>query len=346
MRTIIDLRSDGVSRPSEAMLKAMLNASVGDDVLGDDPSVEELQEYAAALFNRQAGLFCPSGVMANQVALLLLAGKDNAYLCNEFTHTYYFESGGPATMNGIEPVLCRHVDGILDLADVEWQLQKEKKVTAAVIENTVNKGGGVIYPTEYLKKLCQVLKNHGLKIHLDGARIFNALTVTGDSPAVIGQLTDTLSFCLSKGLGAPVGSILLGDKNMIAEARKIRNKLGGAMRQAGYLAAAGLFALKNNISRLAEDHYHAQILVNALKENPLIKEVKDAPTNIIIARTETNVERDYLLEYFRSRQLLAVAFGDCTLRMVTHLNITKEMTLEAARIIRSAGCRGFVQAGM
>lgn len=331
----IDLRSDGVSKPSEGMLKAMLSAKTGDDVFGDDPSVIELQNYAAALFGKEAGLFCPSGIMANQVALMILAKAGNAYLCNEFTHTYYFETGGPASLNGIYAVLCKHTNGILKEEDVAFTLQTHPEIKAAVIENTINKGGGVYYSLEQLKALSQLFKKQNIKVHLDGARIFNAVAETGDGLVSVAELFETVSFCLSKGLGAPAGSMLLGSTEIIAEARRVRNKLGGAMRQAGLLAAAGLFALKNNIPRLSADHRNAQVIATALKKNRLIKEVMDSPTNIVISRTESNETRDWLLDYFSSKQLLAVPFGDCTLRMVTHLNITYEMAFRAARIIES-----------
>ncbi len=329
----IDLRSDGVSKPSDGMLKAMLNAKTGDDVFGDDPSVIELQEYAAQIFGKEAGLFCPSGVMANQVALLVLAQAGNTYLCNEFTHTYYFETGGPASMNHIRAVLCNHANGILNPADAAEILRKQPDIKAAVIENTVNKGGGVFYTLDEMKNLSDLFRSRHLKIHLDGARIFNALAESGGSPAAVAGLFDTVSFCLSKGLGAPAGSMLLGNTETMAEARRVRNKLGGAMRQAGYLAAAGLYALKNNLILLIEDHQNAKIISDALKESSLIKEVMNAPTNIVIAKTDTNKTRDLLLDYFRQNKLLAVPFGDCTLRMVTHLNITHEMAQRAAEII-------------
>lgn len=332
----IDLRSDGVSKPSDSMLKAMLNAKVGDDVFGDDPSVIELQQYAANLFGKEAGLFCPSGVMANQVALLVLAKPGNAYLCNEFTHTYYFETGGPASMNNINAILCNHTNGILNIDDVAEILKLHPELKAAIMENTVNKGGGVFYPLSEMKKLSELFRKNNLKIHLDGARIFNALIESGSKPTDVADLFDTISFCLSKGLGAPAGSILLGNAETITEARRVRNKLGGAMRQAGYLAAAGLYALQNNLSRLKDDHRNAKVISAALKKNRLIKEVMDAPTNIIIAKTETNETRDQLLEYFRQNNLLVVPFGERTLRMVTHLNITGEIAQRAAAIIESA----------
>lgn len=332
----IDLRSDGVSRPSDGMLKVMLNAVAGDDVFGDDPSVMELQQYAADLFGKEAGLFCPSGVMANQVALLVLAKPGNAYLCNEFTHTYYFETGGPASMNNIHAVLCNHSKGILNPDSAAEILSMHPEIKAVVIENTINKGGGVFYSLSEMKKLSELFRSKNLKIHLDGARIFNALAETGNSPAEVAELFDTVSFCLSKGLGAPAGSMLLGNSETIAEARRVRNKLGGAMRQAGYYAAAGLYALKNNVIRLKDDHQNAKIISDALKDNSLIKEVMDTPTNIVIAKTETNETRDQLLSYFRQNNLLAVPFGDCTFRMVTHLNITKDMAVQAAQVINSA----------
>lgn len=331
----IDLRSDGVSKPSAEMLKAMMNARVGDDVFGDDPSVSDLEEYSAALFGKESALFCPSGVMANQVALLVLTPAYKKYLCNEFTHTYYFETGGPASMKGIDAVLCEHKNGILDVSSAEDILKNNADVKTAVIENTVNKGGGAIYKTNELKALSELFKRYQIKTHLDGARIFNALAETGDKPEEIGKLFDTVSFCLSKGLGAPAGSMLTGTAEIIAEARKVRNKLGGAMRQAGYLAAAGLYALKNNLHRIQEDHIHARIIAEALKKNKWIKEVMETCTNIVIAKTENDVIRDQLLNCFRAEKLYAVPFGEGAFRMVTHLNISREMALRAASIIES-----------
>jgi threonine aldolase len=319
------------------MLQAMCSAPTGDDVFGDDPSVIALQQYAATIFGKEAGLFCPSGVMANQVALLALAKAGTPYLCNEFTHTYYFETGGPATMNGIHAVLCNHSNGKLEAGHAALILNSQSEITVAVIENTVNKGGGIYYTMDELKKLSELFRMHKIKIHLDGARIFNALAETADPPAEVAKLVDTVSFCLSKGLGAPAGSMLLGPADIIAEARRIRNKLGGAMRQAGHLAAAGLFALKNHVQRLKEDHLTARTIASALKRNRFITEVMETPTNIVIAKTESNEIRDRLLNDLRKQQVLAVPFGEGILRMVTHLNITPEMAERAARMIESAG---------
>jgi threonine aldolase len=239
-------------------------------------------------------------------------------------------------MNGIHAVLCEHDDGILNAEEAEVVLKSHPEIRAAVVENTVNKGGGVYYTLNQLKEISQLFRSKEIKTHLDGARIFNALTETGNSLSEISELFDTVSFCLSKGLGAPAGSMLLGDKETIAEARKIRNKLGGAMRQAGYLAAAGLYALKNNISRLPVDHQNAQIISKALIKNPLITELMNTPTNIVIAKTENNKNRDKMLDYFQTNKLMVLPFGDFTLRMVTHLNITEKMAFQAAGIIESA----------
>ncbi|MCC6384308.1 MAG: aminotransferase class I/II-fold pyridoxal phosphate-dependent enzyme [Bacteroidia bacterium] len=330
---IIDLRSDGVSKPTTAMLEAMVSAEVGDDVFGDDPTVNELQRYAASLFGKEAALFCPSGVMCNQLALLTLVKPGNKYLCHELTHTYYMETGGPVSMNHINEICCPQQNGMFRIEELEPCMTSGERVKAIVVENTVNKGGGAYYSLAQLQQISSLSKRHGIKTHLDGARIFNALAETGDSPEEVGRLFDSISFCLSKGLGAPAGSMLAGDASLINNARKLRNKLGGGMRQAGYLAAAGLFALRNNLTRLHEDHHHARLIAEALSTFPAVTEVIYPVTNIVIAKTQNDLQKECLINRLAEQGVRAVSFGTSTLRMVTHISITDEMTTRVLKIL-------------
>ena len=321
----IDLRSDAVSKPSKEMAEAMMAAPVGDDVFGDDPSVIELQDYAAKLFGKEAGLFCPSGIMCNQVALSIHTPPGNKFLCNEFSHLYYYETGGPAYLAGAVPHLISHERGIMKADDIDEALSGDKNITLVTLESTVNKGGGCFYSLKEISEISEVCKKHNLPLHLDGARIFNALVETANAPSEIGKYFDTINFCLSKGLGAPVGSVMVSTKENIAKARVARNKFGGGMRQAGYLAAAGLFALKNNIQRLKEDNKHAKQVAGELKKLSYVKELLPVDTNIIIFTLDDDLNRDVFLKKLLEKNIKAVPFGEQTIRFVTHLDFTNAM---------------------
>ena len=266
---MIDLRSDTVTRPTPEMLQAMFSASVGDDVLKDDPTVNALEEKIATLFGMEAAIFCPSGTMSNQIAIKVHTRPGDEVICHKLSHVYYYEGGGIAFNSGSSVCLLEGDHGRITAEDVEAHINPDDihrpQTRLISVENTMNKGGGAIYDFNELKKIGDVCKRHGLGYHLDGARLFNALVETKESPKQYGELFDSISICLSKGLGAPVGSLLLGSKAFIKQASRMRKVMGGGMRQSGFLAAAGIYALDNNIERLKEDHLRARLIGEELK---------------------------------------------------------------------------------
>lgn len=338
---IINLLSDTVTKPTAGMLKAMFAAEVGDDVFRDDPSVNALEEKCAALFGHEAALFCPSGTMANQIALKVHTRPLDEVVCDEMSHIYQYEVGGYAFHSGISVNLLRTPNGILsaDLVDAavrplfDW-LPRTRLV---VLENTCNKGGGSIYLLDTIKAIREVCQKRGLALHLDGARIFNALAETGDKPGDIGAQIDSISVCLSKGLGAPVGSVLIGAKAFIAEARRVRKVMGGGMRQAGYLAAAGIYALDHQVERLKEDHQNARKLAAALGELPYVTNVRPVETNILIFDLKLPATPATFLEYLVHNGVVASAFGPQTIRFVTHLDVDGAMIDRAIEVLRKFG---------
>ena len=293
----IDLISDTVTRPTKEMLAAMMNAEVGDDVFKSDPTVTALQEKAAALFGMEDALFFPSGTMANQTAIKLHTQPGDKLFCDKWSHVYNYEGGGAAFNSGVS---CKLIDGDRGMFSAE-QLKVASAGRADIhvpysrlvcVENTTNKGGGACWDFEELKKIRQVCLDQNLDYHLDGARLFNALVAKNETPKQYGELFDTISICLSKGLGAPVGSILLGSKTHIAKALRIRKLFGGAMRQVGFLAAAGIYALDNNIERLADDHKKAKDIEQLLNSLSYIKKVEPVETNIIIFYVEDHLNAE------------------------------------------------------
>lgn len=319
---MIDLRSDAVSRPSQAMLNEMMKARVGDDVFHDDPSILELEELAATMLGKEAALFCPSGIMCNQVAIKIQTAPGTSFLCNEFSHVYYHEAGGPAYLAGATAYLIAHHNGLMSAKDVESALSGSNNISLVTLENTVNKGGGCCYSFKQMKEIAEVCRKHSVNIHLDGARIFNAITATGDDIREMASLFDTVSFCLSKGLGAPAGSILTGTTAFMEKARATRNKFGGGMRQAGFLGAAGIFALKNNMDRLAEDHLHAQQIADTLRQCNYVEMIFPTETNIVLFRLREALSVQAFLEYLLKNKVSALQFGTQQVRMVTHLDIS------------------------
>lgn len=337
----INLLSDTVTRPTPAMLKAMWAAEVGDDVFREDPSVNALEEKCATLFGHEAALFCPSGTMANQIALKAHTRPLDEVICDEMSHIYQYEVGGYAFHSGIGVNLLRGENGIINADMVEAAIKPRydwlPRSTLVVIENTCNKGGGSIYPLSTIRAIRQVCLRHGLALHLDGARLFNALVETGDTPAAVGAETDSISICLSKGLGAPVGSVLIGNQSFIAEARRIRKAMGGGMRQAGYLAAAGIFALDHQVERLRDDHAHARQLAAVLAELPWVCNIRPVQTNILIFDLVAPHTPALLLDYLQQNGVKAVAFGPQTIRFVTHLDVSQEMIQKATEILQGYG---------
>ena len=326
----IDLISDTVTRPTKEMLAAMMSAEVGDDVFKSDPTVTALQKKAAALFGMEDALFFPSGTMANQTAIKLHTQPGDKLFCDKWAHVYNYEGGGAAFNSGVS---CKLIDGDRGMFTAE-QLKIASAGRADIhvpysrlvcVENTTNKGGGACWDFEELKKIRQVCLDQNLDYHLDGARLFNALVAKNETPKQYGELFDTISICLSKGLGAPVGSILLGSKTHIAKALRIRKLFGGAMRQVGFLAAAGLYALDNNIERLADDHKKAKEIEQLLNSLSYIKKVEPVETNIIIFYVKDHLNAEDFISKMEEKNILLTPMGDGKIRIVTHLDFSDQM---------------------
>jgi threonine aldolase len=326
----IDLISDTVTRPTKEMLAAMMSAEVGDDVFKSDPTVTALQKKTAALFGMEDALFFPSGTMANQTAIKLHTQPGDKLFCDKWSHVYNYEGGGAAFNSGVS---CKLIDGDRGMFTAE-QLKIASAGRADIhvpysrlvcVENTTNKGGGACWDFEELKKIRQVCLDQNLDYHLDGARLFNALVAKNETPKQYGELFDTISICLSKGLGAPVGSILLGSKTHIAKALRIRKLFGGAMRQVGFLAAAGIYALDNNIERLADDHKKAKDIEQLLNSLSYIKKVEPVETNIIIFYVEDHLNAEDFISKMEEKNILLTPMGDGKIRIVTHLDFSDQM---------------------
>ena len=335
---IIDLRSDTVTKPCKEMLSAMMNAELGDDVFNEDPTTNELEKYVADLFGKEAALFCPSGTMTNQIAIKVHTQAGDELLCDVNSHIYNYEGGGISFNSGVQAKLITGNEGRLSAELIEPCINGNfdwlSNTSLVCLENTVNRAGGSYYSSHQIKPIYDLCQAQGLKLHLDGARIFNALIESNDSPKQIGQYFDSISVCLSKGLGAPVGSLLVGKKEFIKKARRIRKVFGGGMRQSGILAAAGLFALKNNVQRLKEDHLRAKALEKILLTMPYVDSVLPVYTNIIIF----NLKKDKISGLDFEKKLLdenirISSFGKQTIRMVTHLNFTEEMLTKTIEIL-------------
>ena len=338
---IIDFRSDTVTQPTEKMLRAMISAPVGDDVLGDDPTTIELENYAAELFGMEAALFCPSGTMTNQIAIKVHTNSPGEVICGDLSHIYHYEGGGIGFNSGLSTRLLKGNNGRITADQVTANINPDDihaPITQLVsLENTVNKGGGCYYDFEEIKKIKAICDQHHIPLHLDGARLFNALIETTETEKDYGKYFDSISICLSKGLGAPVGSLLLGKADFIKKSRRIRKILGGGMRQTGYIAAAGLFALKNNISRLKDDHQLATSIGEVLKGQSFVKSVAPIDTNIIIFEHTNNYKTEDLLEQLNQQGIKAVKMGHSKIRFVTHLNLpsnTLETTETALSMIK------------
>jgi threonine aldolase len=326
---MIDLRSDTVTRPTPGMLEAMFSAKVGDDVFRDDPSVNALEEKAAGLFGMEAALFCPSGTMTNQIAVNVHTRPGDEVICHRHSHVYFYEGGGMMRNSGVSVCLLEGDRGLIKAADVARNINPDdvhRPVTRLVeVENTMNKGGGACYPYVDLLEIRAVCDANNLRLHLDGARLFNAMAATGTSPADYGAIFDSISICLSKGLGAPVGSLLLGNQDFINHARRVRKVFGGGMRQAGYLAAAGIYALDHHVERLAEDHKKAQYLGTVLREMPYIQSVLPVETNILIfALNDRYTEKEFIAR-LNQNDIYAASMGPRMVRFVTHLDFSEEM---------------------
>ncbi len=324
---MIDLISDTVTKPTPAMLAAMMAAPVGDDIFDEDPTVNALQEKVAALFGMEAALFCASGTMTNQIALNVHTRPGDEVICHHFAHIYHYESGGMMANSGLSPKFVGFPDGLMVASQVEAAVNDPNSIYLAKtrlveVENTSNKGGGTVYQLPELKAIGKVAKKHNLSYHLDGARLFNALAVTGESTLDYGKTFDSLSICLSKGLGCPVGSVLVGNRDFIREAKRIRKRFGGAWRQAGYLAAAGIFALDNHIARLPEDNEKAQKLGACLAAQRYVQRVNPVQTNIVIFTLYDESKEKAFAALLLEKGVRIISMGQGKLRMVTHLDVS------------------------
>lgn len=325
---MIDFRSDTVTKPTQEMKGFMFNAPLGDDVLGDDPSVIELENLAASMFGMEAGLFCSSGTMTNQIAIKAHTNPGDELICHEEAHIYRYEGGGIARNSGVSTRFFRGNNGRINPNEIIDNINPKHDVhypltSLVCIEDTSNRGGGVYYDFNEIKEISNICKENNLPLHLDGARVFNALVETGIDYKEYGKQFDSISICLSKGLGAPVGSVLIGTKEFIAKARRIRKVFGGGMRQAGIIAAAGTYALQNNIERLKEDHKKAKQLEEILTAKEWIKEVIPVQTNIVVGILADNLNEYDVVAKIKEAGILCSAFGKGRIRFTTHLDITE-----------------------
>ncbi len=335
---IADFRSDTVTRPSTAMKEAMFSAPLGDDVFGDDPTVNALEAYAAELFAKEAALFCPSGTMTNQIAISVYTRPGDEVVCHSESHIYRYEGGGIARNAGASVRLIDGNRGRIKPGQVATAINNPDDVhqpltTLVALEDTSNRGGGAIYDYADIEAIAAVCKANGLPLHLDGARLFNALVETGMAPADYGPACDSISICLSKGLGAPVGSLLLGKADFIRRARRVRKVFGGGMRQAGVLAAAGLYALQHNVQRLGEDHRRARELAKVLSERPWVSQILPVETNIVICDLAEPDRQAEIVAGLEAQGVRSIPFGAASIRFITHLDIDDSLLAHACDVI-------------
>jgi len=326
---IIDFRSDTVTKPTQGMLEAMFKAKVGDDVFGEDASINELEAIAADMFGMEAAIFCPSGTMTNQIAIKCHTQPGDEVICDESSHIYQYEGGGIAFNSGASVKLLAGDRGRITAAQVSAAIQPDdphRAHTSLVsLENTSNRGGGSCYDFDEIKKIGSLCKEKGLAFHLDGARLWNAMIAKKESAKQYGEVFDSISICLSKSLGCPVGSLLLGKKDFIKKARRVRKVFGGGMRQAGFLAAAGIYALQNNIDRLAEDHQHAAQIADVIAGKQFVKFVLPVETNIIIFELDESITAPALVTRLKEHNILGYAISPNRVRLVLHLDINAVM---------------------
>ena len=327
--TLIELRSDTFTKPTPEMHAAMMNAAVGDDVFGEDPSVNALEIKAAQMFGMEAALFCPSGTMTNQIAINVHTQPGDEVICEEGSHIYYYEGGGIGRNSGCQARLIQGNRGqitaqqILEVVNPDDVHRARTRLVS--LENTCNRGGGSCYDLSEIVSIKKLCVEQGLKLHLDGARLMNAIVAKNTNPLEYGQLFDSISLCLSKGLGAPIGSVLLGTKVFIKEARRVRKVMGGGMRQAGFLAAAASYALENHVSRLAEDHRLAALLGTTLEQLSWVESVLPVETNIVIFKVNEQHTVKQVSDYLSSHNIRVSAMSATQIRMVTHLDVTPDM---------------------
>jgi threonine aldolase len=328
MTPVIDLRSDTVTKPTEGMLHAMINAKVGDDVFKEDPTVNQLEERLAKMFGKPRALFFPSGTMANQTAIKLHTQPGEQVICDKYAHIYNYESGGVSFNSGVS---CKLIDGHRGMFTAEQVTEAinpsdfyYSQTSLVELENTTNKGGGACWDFDEIKKIRTICDEHKFGFHLDGARLWNALVAKNETTEQYG-IFDTISVCLSKGLGCPVGSVLIGDEDIMEKSIRYRKVFGGNLRQVGILAAAGLYALNNNINRLKEDHKKAKEIGEVLQKMSVIKKVEPVETNIIIFELNEDVDEKTFVKTLKEKDIHIIGMGGGKLRIVTHLDYTNEM---------------------
>jgi threonine aldolase len=333
---MIDLRSDTVTKPSKAMLEAMFQAEVGDDVYKEDPTVNELERRVAELFGMDDALFFPTGSMANQAAIKMHTQPGEQLICDKYAHVYNYEGGGASFNSGVSCKLLDGSRGMITAAQVEAAINPpdfyHSPLTSLVcLENTTNKGGGACYDFQTFKEIKAVCTKHGLGLHLDGARLWNALVATGQDPKEYGEIFDTISVCFSKGMGTPLGTVPTGNKEIMKKAMRVRKVLGGGMRQIGFMAAAANYALDHNFDRRAKDHARAQELGNVLDSLDYVVKVAPVETNIVIFEVK---DEKAVMDYCASKNLIISQMGPGKLRMVTHLDYTYENHLTVIQYLK------------
>jgi threonine aldolase len=336
---IIDLRSDTVTKPTNSMLDAMMQAKVGDDVFSEDPTVNALEERLATMFGKSKAVFFPSGTMANQTAIKLHTNPGEQVICDKYAHIYNYESGGASFNSGVSCKLLDGNRGMFTANQVVEAINPDafyySQTSLVEIENTTNKGGGACWDFNEILKIKAVCDEHKLGFHLDGARLWNALVVKKETPEQYGQVFDTISVCLSKGLGCPIGSVLIGNEDIMKNAIRVRKIFGGNMRQAGYLAAAGLYALDNHIERLEEDHIKAKELGNLLCKLSYIKTVETVETNIVIFELNSDIKETDFVQKLKDQNILIISMGSNKLRIVTHLDYTNDMHEKVLKVLKN-----------
>ena len=326
----IDLRSDTVTKPTKGMLQAIMEAEVGDDVYKEDPTVNKLEQYVANLFGMDEALFFPTGSMANQAAIKLHTQPSEQLICDKWAHVFNYEGGGASFNSGVS---CKLVDGdrgMITAAQIEENINPpdfyhSPLTTLVCLENTTNKGGGACYDFDEIKKIRKVCDTHNLGFHLDGARLMNAIVAKKENPKDYGKVFDTLTVCLSKGMGTPLGTVLVGKEKLMQNAMRVRKVLGGGMRQIGFMAAAGLYAFENQIERLAEDHKKASEIASVLSQQPYIKEVEPTETNIVIFYLKEGFSEEKFMNDLQKQDIIISNMGQGKLRIVTHLDYTEVM---------------------
>ena len=329
LRFMIDFRSDTVTVPTPQMLAFMHQAPIGDDVFGEDPSINALEAKTAQIFGMEAGLFCPSGTMTNQLAIKTHTQAGDEVICEELSHIYQYEGGGIAAHSGCSVKLLQGNRGRITASQVLAAIHPEdihKPISKLIsLENTCNRGGGACYDFEEFVEIQKIAKSYQLGLHLDGARIFNAIVQKNENPKQYGNVFDSISICLSKGLGAPVGSVLVGNTTFIKKARRWRKVFGGGMRQAGSLAAAGIYALDHHVERLKQDHENALLIKDALLKKEFVREVFEVETNIVIAKIEGKYNATQFTQALKEKNILVIAMTPTLVRFVLHLDIHFEM---------------------